>query len=200
MCKLFFEKLKVAKDEEYFIYFTTYLISPVITGIKPSSIINITSNRNMINIWRENRDKFLSSLNLDYIIIRSREDGETVLIYNKDNLSRALKCEKIKKLLKNYGYKELNDIEDLLLHLKSRFEIETCPHEIGIFLGIPLHDVEDFINCSNKPCLLCKYWKVYSNEEYSKKIFEKYDISKELVASYLLQGKDLKFLYNNFAA
>lgn len=199
--KLFFEALKNSTDEEYFTYFTAYLISPIITGIKPSSIISLTnSKKNMLNIWRENKIEFLNSLDLEYIILRQKEDSETVLIYNRNNLDKVLSCKKIRSLLEYYGYTNLGDIQSVLLHLKDRFKIEDCPHEIGIFLGIPLHDVKDFIDCKDKPCLLCRYWKVYSNEEYSKKIFEKYDMSKELVASYLLQGKNLKSLYNNFAA
>lgn len=198
MCKLFFEKLRKSEDDEYFKCFIAYLISPIITGIKPSSIINITNNRNMLSTWREKRDEFLVALNLEYVTVKEREDAETVLIYSKDNLSKVLRCEKIRRLLKGYGYNNLSNVKYVLKQLVNRFEEESCPHEIGVFLGIPLHDVEDFINCSNKPCLLCKYWKVYSNEEYSKDLFQKYDRSKELVSSYLLQGKSLKLLYNNF--
>lgn len=197
--KLFFETLRTFTDEEYFTCFATYLISPIITGIKPSSIINLTNNnRNMLNIWREKGKQFLFSLDLKYITLKQKENIETVLIYNRDNLVKVLSCKKIRSLLESYGYTNLDDIQSVLFHLKNRFRIEACPHEIGVFLGIPLHDVEDFINCKDKPCLLCRYWKVYSREEYSRELFRKYDISKELVVNYLLQGKNLKLLYNNF--
>lgn len=198
MQKLFFELLKTSKDEEYFRYFTTYLVSPIITGIKPSSIINLTNNRNVLSIWRRKRDEFLSSLNLKCITIKKEENKETVLIYNRDNLIKVLTCRKVRMLLLSYGYRGLNDVESVLLQLSNRFKIESCPHEIGVFLGIPLHDVKDFINCKDKPCLLCGYWKVYSNIEYAKDIFEKYNLSKEIVSNYLIQGKNLRLLCNNF--
>ena len=54
-----------------------------------------------------------------------------------------------------------------------------CPHELGIFLGIPIEDVKDFMECTNKKCLLCGYWKVYNNYYTAEKTFKQYDIIKE---------------------
>ncbi len=192
MQKLFFNIIKHAGEKEYFEYYLAYLISPIITGIKPSSIININNNsKNLLNSWNTYRDIFLSSLNLEYMIIKRESNKETVLIYNRSNLASVLKCSRIQNFLKDYGYNNLNDIDLTLSHLNTRFESEDCPHEIGIFLGIPIHDVEGFINCKGEPCLLCGYWKVYSNEDYAKKLFRQYDLSKEIVTNCILQNKNL---------
>jgi hypothetical protein len=111
-----------------------------------------------------------------------------------------LKCSKIQSFLKGYGYDNLSDMDITLSHLNKRFKEVDCPHEIGIFLGIPIHDVLGFINCGDKPCLLCGYWKVYSEEDYAKKLFKQYDLSKELVANCIIEKKNLTHIYNDFSS
>lgn len=45
------------------------------------------------------------------------------------------------------------------------------PHEIGLFLGYPLEDVQGFIEnrAEGYKCVGC--WKVYGDEEYAKQEF-----------------------------
>ena len=52
------------------------------------------------------------------------------------------------------GYSDNSDINNYLYMLKNRYKEFNCPHELGIFLGFPLNDVMDFMNCKNKKC----YW------------------------------------------
>jgi len=63
----------------------------------------------------------------------------------------------------------------------------ACPHEVGIFLGIPVKDVEAFIDCNGKQCILCGYWKVYHDREKALKVFESYDKTRENVVRLLKQ-------------
>ena len=72
--------------------------------------------------------------------------------------------------------------------MKKRYEEFHCPHELGVFLGFPLNDVKDFINCSNKKCLSCKYWCVYNDVEAAEEIFSIYDRIKEYTANHILNG------------
>ncbi|WP_160680031.1 DUF3793 family protein [Clostridium sp. C8-1-8] len=196
---MFFKQLDNMKDEEYFKCFISYLISPVITGVKPSSIINIlNTNRNLLNLWNAIGADFLSNLKLDYISIDHISTRETILIYNKNSIADVLSCPKVRSLLNNYGYTDLDDTNAVLNHLYNRLKENRFPHEAGIFLGIPIHDVEGFISC-NKPCLLSGYWKVYSDTAYAKKLFDLYDQSKNLVAECIIQGENVISLKNNFA-
>ena len=72
--------------------------------------------------------------------------------------------------------------------LKNRYKEFNCPHELGIFLGFPLNDVMDFMNCKNKKCLSCGYWLVYNNLQEAKETFSMYDKVKEDTVNYILKG------------
>ena len=72
--------------------------------------------------------------------------------------------------------------------MKRRYKEFNCPHELGIFLGFPLNDVKDFMNCKDKKCLSCGYWLVYNNLQEAQEIFSKYDKVKAHTVNYILSG------------
>ena len=72
--------------------------------------------------------------------------------------------------------------------LKNRYNKFKCPHELGVFLGFPIEDVKDFMNCSNKKCLGCGYWLVYNDIDKARSIFEKYDKIKSYTTRNILKG------------
>jgi hypothetical protein len=81
--------------------------------------------------------------------------------------------------LEIFGYRKEVSLEAKLEQLRERFNcICPCPHEIGIFLGIPLEDVKGFILKPETECLLNGYWRVYSNLESAKLEFKRYDLIK----------------------
>jgi hypothetical protein len=131
------------------------------------------------------------------MLINQYNDRETILIYDKTSVTNILKCQEIRSLLKTYGYTDLDNTDFVLNHLYRRLKSINFPHEIGVFLGIPLHDVEGFIQRS-EPCLFSGYWKVYSEASYAKEIFELYDKSKALVSNCILNGNDIRSLTKNF--
>ena len=50
----------------------------------------------------------------------------------------------------------------------------TFPHEVGLFLGYPPEDVQGFIEHRGQ-CFACSgYWKVYANEEETRRLFDFY--------------------------
>ena len=68
------------------------------------------------------------------------------------------------------------------------------PHEIGIFLGYPLYDVDCFIH--HKRCKYVGYWKVYSNLKNAKKQFNRYECAKRTMCYKIDQGCMLSELLN----
>lgn len=64
--------------------------------------------------------------------------------------------------------------------MRRRFS-NICPHEMGIFLGIPVEDVCGFVKHQGKNCLLCRYWKVYYDPLKAQKLFENYDCARKMV-------------------
>jgi hypothetical protein len=191
----FFNFIKDLNGSSYLEYYITYLISPVVTGVKPSSLIAIgNDSKALLDLWRSEGQKLLASLSLKTITLRRLDEKDIVLIYNEKNLHKVLSLNANEAFLKKLGYSDINDLNNTLYHLYDRYNKFHCPHEIGIFLGIPLSDVEAFMNCADKNCLLCGYWKVYSNEEDARELFKMYDLSKELVMKYSLENRKINWI------
>lgn len=197
MNKDFFEFLNSLNDKDYMNNFITYLISPIITGIKPSSTITLTKEgKNLYDLWEKYGDNFLEELNLKSIVLRKESNAKIILVYNELNLMNTLYSRDIFYFLEKLGYNMNMTISKILNHLVYRYSTFHCPHELGIFLGIPLIDVKNFMDCSKKKCILCGYWKVYENKEVAERIFKFYDSSKEITMLHLLQGKNLDELHS----
>ncbi|MCO1604728.1 DUF3793 family protein [Desulfosporosinus nitroreducens] len=111
-----------------------------------------------------------------------------MIFFNRLLLKQTLLKEKNRNFLKALGYPNKLVLDEYLSFLKRRFE-KSCPHEVGIFLGIPLEDVVGFIQNGAKGCLLNSYWKVYQNPEKAKLNFASYDRARIDVFYSLLDGK-----------
>lgn len=187
----FFEKIERMDEENYMKNFITYLIAPVLSGIKPSSTITFTdSNNNLFNCWNLYGDKFIKELGLKCEELKKIPNGVIVLIYNEEILEKHLLLDENKQFLCNLGYGHRLSLKQCLNCLKNKFQHISFPHESGIFLGIPLEDVIAFME-KEKEILFCGYWKVYSNYERATTIFRLYDSSKELVAKSVVLDRDI---------
>ncbi len=77
--------------------------------------------------------------------------------------------------LRGLGYRRLHDLEAALCQLSRRFQDPACfPHELGLFLGYPLEDVQGFIQNDGKNYLFKGFRKVYAKEEASRERFAPY--------------------------
>ena len=84
------------------------------------------------------------------------------------------------------------NVQELLFHLRGRFTDPTeFPHEIGLFLGYPLEDVEGFCRKKGADCKLSGYWKVYGDVETARKRFAAYDRYSDYVAGEIRQGRSI---------
>ncbi|GAB6168658.1 DUF3793 family protein [Clostridium carnis] len=190
--KEFYTILNTLNDNEYMKIYLIYSLSPVIAGFKPSSTINFKREyRNLYFNWNEYGKSFIKELGLDYISLREEDDYVVVLIYRSDTLEKHLREQNNLKFLSKLEYDENDSVEAWLSTLKKRYELYHCPHELGVFLGIPIEDVIDFMECSSKKCLMCGYWKVYNDYYKAQEIFNTYDKSKEYVVNNVLEGRSI---------
>ena len=84
---------------------------------------------------------------------------------------------------------------ELLDNLKKNVSAAgDFPHEIGVFLGYPIEDVEGFILNKGKNCQVCGCWKVYSDVENKLKLFKKYTKCRDVVCSYINRGASIRQL------
>lgn len=76
--------------------------------------------------------------------------------------------------------------------LKKRIQKEACfPHEIGLFLGYPLEDVEGFIKNKGRNCESCGIWKVYCNAGEKQLLFAKFKKCTEVYKQVFGEGRQL---------
>lgn len=175
----FMDFIDYTNEKSYMMNLITYAISPTIAGYKPSSVISISNNyMRMFDLWGKYGEEYINNINLKVFEIIRKENVIILLFYNEKLLLKTLFYEDNMKFLFKFGYLNMMSLEQCLQLLKLRYANAVYPHEIGIFLGIPVKDVEAFIDCNGRNCILCGYWKVYYDREKAMKIFENYDRTK----------------------
>lgn len=194
----FYKDLFNMEDKESIKKFLLYNSSLVIAGVKPSATVTINKKLEKVyESWIEDGIDFLESINLSFINLREDDNASILLIYNDDTLKKHIfKSENMDFLIK-LGYERNNDISYYVENLRERYEKFKCPHELGIFLGIPINDVKSFMECSYKKCLGCGYWKVYSNYEKALEIFSIYDDVREKTMDKIVEGEPIDSIVNN---
>ncbi len=185
----FYDKLNSMADKEYVENFLIYNLSLVIAGVKPAVTITIKKNNyKLYNNWNTLGRFFIEELQLNYIELRESINSIVVMVYDELILERQLNSKDNIEFLSNLGYPSTSSIIDYVSILKVRYEKYHCPHELGLFLGIPIKDVKDFMECTTKKCLLCKYWKVYNDSSKAEMTFNTYDRIKDHTMKNILNG------------
>ena len=198
----FYKSLTLMDSKECIEKFLLYNSSLVLAGIKPSVTVTIKKvGDNLYEKWLKYGIKFLKEINLDFISLRESDNALILLVYSEEQLKNYIFKKENKKFLLKLGYLENEDIAEYLKILVDRYNKYNCPHELGLFLGIPLEDVKDFMDCADKKCLGCGYWKVYNDYTRAKEIFTQYDKVKEHTVHHILEGDqsyDLVYKIKNF--
>lgn len=185
----FYDKLNLMEDKEYVENFLVYNLSLVIAGVKPAVTITIKKNNHKLyNNWNTLGHDFIKELDLDYVELRESINSIVVMVYDKLILERIFTYKDNIEFLKNLGYPSNLKIDNYINTLKVRYEKYHCPHELGLFLGIPIKDVKDFMECTTKKCLMCKYWKVYNDSTKAEETFNTYDKIKDYTMKHILEG------------
>lgn len=166
-------------------------ISATLQGIKPATLLNFSKRRgkNLIHLWDMHKHSIVWGQNMEWIELKRDEDNLFVLFYHRRNLIKQIFAGKHMGFLKRFGYSQTMSIQELLNHLKDRY-INSCPHEIGLFLGIPLKDVLGYLKLISLECTYCGYWKVYGNCEKTKRLFQRYREAKRIVIDLISSGED----------
>ena len=156
--------------------------SPAICGIKASNLINIEYSEDLYREIEELNKRFP---NFCFYILKKDKNKVLILIYRKRILELKLSEKSNKEFLENLGY-DVSSIDSMLLCLKERIKNDDFPHEIGVFLGYDLNDIKSFME--NRKCIYTGYWKVYSNLDEKKKLFNRYTKCKNCVIKMIDKG------------
>ncbi len=98
-----------------------------------------------------------------------------ILVYRRGRLEQQLARNEVRVLLEQDGYPVERGMEAMLDFLAKRMlECADFPHEVGLFLGYPVEDVEGFRKNDGREFKFCGLWKVYSDEERARECFHRY--------------------------
>ena len=123
----------------------------------------------------------------------------------KDILENYFSDIRVKNILKNSGYeKNIVDEEDISGLIDTFADRYCCymqtkkyfPHEMGLFLGYPVEDVEGYLKNNGENSLYTGYWKVYEDVAAKSSLFERFEKAKEQIIWFLAQGVSIKNLEN----
>ncbi len=182
-------------DETYLFTLLSLNLSLIVFGDKPANLICFSEKtRNMKSLWKKEKALFSNS-KLKYIELKDQGDYIAILFYQEKLLEERLNRKDESDFLENLGYAKDLGLEDKLEILKKRFN-QGAFDEIGIFLGYPLDDVDDFFY-KKKKAKATGYWKVFNNMEESQRIFCYYDQIKRQTAKILsnISSKDFLLTY-----
>ena len=147
--------------------------APTLAGIKPANLFTWTDAKKAnLSYWRG----IMSPYGLTLRILKVCPVSGKCLIYlfRKAWLCEILAEPSVRAFLNRLGYPDA-DCSTLLHCLSGRLRSgEEFPHEIGIFLGYPLEDVEGFMENHGKNCACCGCWKVYGNPAQARQRFAEY--------------------------
>lgn len=186
----FYEKLESMQEKEHIENFLIYHAALVIAKVKPAVTIALSKKNELrLNAWYKFGKRFLSSIELKFIELRECSSSIIIMIYDENVLKNELNTAEHIEFLNKLGYSKELVIDSYVNFLKIRYKKYHCPHELGVFLVIPIKDVKDFMECTDKKCLLCGYWKVYNDKVKAENIFTKYDEIKEFTIKNMFNGK-----------
>lgn len=107
----------------------------------------------------------LSDKGVRLYALRHREGRSLILVYRHSALQKILAAPENLSFLAEHGYAGCRNAEACLQRLAARVVCaQNFPHEIGLFLGYPLHDVKGFIDNKGENACCCGCWKVYARQ------------------------------------
>lgn len=164
--------------------------APAIRGIKVSNLVSIPhelDNDFQRVITEYNRE--FNSFGLYFYPLCRCKARRLLLVFRKERLRAYCFQKKVRQFLYSYGYYDGMTLDDMLGHLRKRMEECTdFPHEIGIFLGYPLVDVQHFIARKGSAYQVCGEWKCYVDVVDAKRTFLCYKVCRQYCQQQLEQG------------
>ena len=171
----FAKALSRLEGKAYLEALISFAAAPTIQKKKPAALMNFTAGgKKTAALWRQFGEEICNGFHLDFFVLKEHQGGLIVLIYRRKLLEWYVNHKRNRFFLHRMGYEIASELNHKLTVLSRRFET-LCPHEVGIFLGMPVEDVEGFIEHKGKNYLLCRYWKVYEKPRRAELLFNAYD-------------------------
>lgn len=168
--------------------------SPAMAGLKVANLFSYRySKRSQVIQSVMYYNKMLNEKGLYFKILKCQEGMALIYVYRFNKLRTILADKKVRQFLMELGYYDFS-MESCFQMLKENLLQNEFPHEIGIFLGYPLPDVQAFMDNKGQGHKSVGHWKVYFNEEEAQLLFQKYDKCTRVYDEVYRQGAGIKQL------
>ena len=169
--------------------------SPTLAGLKTGNLFNCPySDKEELFQALRSLNRRLVPKGVRVVPLRMWTDKVLLYIYRPRKLGNDLAVKEAADLLRENGY-NVDNLGKCVAHLGRRlYEMESFPHEIGLFLGYPPEDVRGFIenHAEGYKCVGC--WKVYGDEQEARQLFEQYRKCTDVYCSQWAKGRSIERL------
>ncbi len=172
-----------------------YQCAPTLAGMKTGSLFPCpyTNRREITHEIRRFNQKYVRK-GLCLLPLRFCNNRVLLWLFRPDQLKEDLNKPLASSILEECGY-SCRSYGECITALVRRFsEIDTFPHEIGLFIGYPPADVDGFIRNKAQNYKVSGLWKVYDDEKYACALFQKYKRCTESYCSLWKSGCNLEKL------
>ena len=155
--------------------------SPVLAGLKPANLFrHENQDRAAFYATVAGWDARLAPKGIRLLVLKECPHSHWYLVYlyRPAKLGAALAQPGVGAFLRREGYALPSDpaspagCAQLLRQLAGRLSCDgDFPHEIGVFLGYPLGDVEGFIANRGRNFTCCGCWKSYGDPDAARRHF-----------------------------
>lgn len=138
--------------------------APTLAGVKAGNLFTFAVDARQMHALLHTWNQRLSGKGVRLRALRQRDGRNLILVYRHSALQSILLKPEVALFLAEHGYAG-RDPETCLQTLTDRIAaVAGFPHEIGVFLGYPLHDVQGFIVNKGENARCCGCWKVYDRQ------------------------------------
>lgn len=175
MGALVLEHIGRLEGPEFLRAWLRYFLSATLDAGKPGTLLSLGEVSGLASLWREHGAQCMGALGLEWRQLHSCPNAVCVLFYRSEVLSGWLAEEDNAALLSEAGY-DASSLENALDTLAGHFT-HGCPHEIGIFLGIPAEEVRAFTAVPRPRLKAVGYWQVFGDIKTALSRFADYDMA-----------------------
>lgn len=150
--------------------------APTLAGVKPANLFRCPDYAELYRSVYEWNHR-LCGCGIRIRVVKRCRQTQACLIYvcRWDWICRTLAQQDTAEFLQENGYDLSGGTEKILCQLSRRLCVqEDFPHEIGVFLGYPLHDVIGFIQNRGQNYSCCGHWKCYGDADQAQRVFDAY--------------------------
>lgn len=149
--------------------------APTLAGHKAGSLFCWRAAGGDLNQWVAALRRDLAPKGLVIRELCRCDQARQVYVYRPAMLEALLQKPEVIRFLEGLGYHSPHHLESVLDQLFVRFQTwSVFPHEVGLFLGYPLKDVQGFMEHGGRNYLLKGPWKVYGEAEMGRRRFDLY--------------------------